>query len=50
MWQFAVVVPFAEQWVIEMPARQQRVGGEQVDELHQHGIQLLAVPAGFSLL
>jgi len=43
----AVVVPFAGQWVIEMPARQQRVGGEQVDDLHQQGIQRLAVPAGF---
>jgi len=38
----AVIVPFAGQWVIEMPARQQRVGGQQVDDLHQQGIQLLA--------
>ena len=43
----AVVVPFAGQWVIEMPARQQRVGSGQVDDLHQQGIQLLAVLAGF---
>jgi hypothetical protein len=31
----AVIVPFAGQWVIELPARQRRVGGEQVDDIHQ---------------
>jgi hypothetical protein len=43
----AVIVPFAGQWVIEVSSRQRRVGGEQVDHLHQQGVQLLAVPAGF---
>jgi len=43
----AVIVPFAGQWVIEIPVRQRCVGGEQVDDLHQLGVQLLAVPAGF---
>jgi hypothetical protein len=28
----AVIVPFAGQWVIEIPVRQRGVGGEQVDE------------------
>jgi hypothetical protein len=28
----AVILPFTEQWVIEIPARQRCVGGEQVDE------------------
>src|SRR5260370_1244849 len=32
-----VIGPFAGQWVIEIPARQRRVGGEQVDGLHQQG-------------
>ena len=43
----AVIVPFAGQWVIESPARQRRVGGEQVDYLHEQGVQLLAVPTEF---
>jgi hypothetical protein len=46
----AVIAPFAGQWVIEIPVRQRRVGGEQVDYFHQYGVQLLAVPAGFSRL
>jgi len=33
--------------VIEIPARQGRVGGEEVDDLHQLGVQILAVPTGF---
>jgi hypothetical protein len=31
----AVIVPFAGKWVIEIPARQRCVVGEQVDDLHQ---------------
>jgi len=31
----AVIVPFAGQWVIEIPAWQWRVVGEQVHDLHQ---------------
>ncbi len=31
----AVIVPFAGQCVIEIPARQRRVGVEQVDDFHQ---------------
>jgi len=46
----AVVAPFAGQWVIEIPARQRRVGGEQVDDLHQQGVQLLAWRPDFSRL
>ena len=30
----AVIAPFAGQWVIEIPARQRRVGGEQVNHIH----------------
>jgi hypothetical protein len=33
--------------VIEIPAGQRRVGGEQVHHLHQQSVQLLAVPTGF---
>ncbi len=43
----AVIVPFARQWVIEIPARQRRIGGEQVDDLHHQGVQLLTVLIGF---
>jgi hypothetical protein len=31
----AVIAPFAGQLVIEIPARQRRVGGEQVDDFYQ---------------
>ena len=41
----AVIVPFSGEWVIEIPARQRRVSGEQVDELHQQGVSFAA--AGF---
>ena len=46
----AMIAPFAGKCVIEVPARQRRVGGEQVDDLHQPGIQIFAVPARFSRL
>jgi hypothetical protein len=36
--------------VIEIPARQQGVGGEQVDDFHRQRVQLLAVPPDFSRL
>jgi hypothetical protein len=42
----AVIVPFAGRWVIEIPAWQRRVGGEQDDDLHQQGVRFLAVPTG----
>jgi hypothetical protein len=28
-----VILPFAGQWVIEIPGRQRSVGGEQIDDL-----------------
>jgi len=31
----AVIAPFAGQRVIEIPARERLIGGEQVDDLHQ---------------
>jgi hypothetical protein len=43
----AVIVPFPGQWVVEIPARQWRVGGAQIDGLHQQGVQSAAVPPGF---
>jgi len=46
----AVIAPFAGQWVIEIATRQRRVGGEQVDNPHQQGVQLLAMPPGFFCL
>jgi hypothetical protein len=33
--------------VIEIPERQWRIGGEQVNDLHQQVVQFLAVPPGF---
>jgi hypothetical protein len=46
----AIIAPFAGQRVIEIPARQRRVGGEQVNDLHEQCVQLLAVPTGLSRL
>jgi len=43
----AVIVPFAGQWVIEIAARQRRVAGEQVHDLHQQCVQLIARATGF---
>ena len=43
----AVIVLFAGQLVIEIPARQSLAGGWQVVNIHQQGIQLRAVPTGF---
>jgi len=34
----AVIVPFTGRCVIEIPAWQRRVGGEQDDDLHQQGV------------
>src|SRR5438132_7850744 len=43
----AVILPFAGKRVIEIPTRQGPVGREHVHCLHQEGLELLAVPAGF---
>jgi hypothetical protein len=44
----AMIVPLAGQRMIDIAARQWRVGGKKVDDFHQQGIELLAEPAGFS--
>jgi hypothetical protein len=38
-----VIAPFAAQRVIEIPARERLIGGEQVDDLHQQSVELFAV-------
>src|SRR5207237_9109802 len=42
----AVILPLATKPVIEIPARQWRIGREHGQRVHQEGIELLAVPAG----
>jgi len=46
----AVIVPFDGKWVIEIPARQQRVGGEQIDDSISSASSFLACPLDFSRL
>ena len=42
-----VIAPFSGQRMIEIPARQRSICGEQVDDLRQESVELLAVPPGF---
>ena len=46
----AVIVPFAGQWVIEIPARQRRVGGEQVTTSISRASSFLVCRPDFSRL
>lgn len=46
----AVILPFAGERMVEIPAWQRRVRGKQIHYLHEHGVQLFSMPIGFCSL
>jgi hypothetical protein len=46
----AVILPFAVERMVEIPAWQRRVRRQQIHYLHELGVQILSVPIDFARL